>query len=189
MTKLEKPQSILSKNLLAHALIDLLNDIPYKKINITALTKKADVSRRTFYRHFKTIDELLDFILQQIAKQFYEFQLKQSPRNLEELIFIYFTYWENRKNFLEVLKQNDLLYRLQNTFVSMIQSSPYIDEQTDNAIIDYAVAFSSGAVWGLLVKWLENGAIQSTQEMSDIAEQILNHIEESKINIHAKTDS
>lgn len=182
MTELEKPQSILSKNLLVHALIDLMNDVPYKKINITALTKKADVSRRTFYRHFKTIDELLDFILQQITKQFYEFQLKQSPKNLEELIFVYFTYWEHRKNFLEVLKHNDLLYRLQNTFVSMTQNSPDIIEQTNNIIIDYAVAFSSGAVWSLLVKWLEDGAIQNPQEMSDITKQVLNHIFQSNFN-------
>lgn len=184
MTEIKKqsPQSMLSENLLVHALIKLLDNVPYKQINITILTKEADVARRTFYRHFKSIDELLDFTLQQIATQFYKFQMQQAPKDLKELIFVYFTYWESRKDFLIVLKQNDLLYRLQIAFISITQENQMMSQQSNNIVVDYAIAFSSGAVWSLLVKWLEYGAMQSPKEMKEIAEKVLNHILQNNTN-------
>ena len=41
------------------ALIELLKEKPISKISIEELTKKADVGRATFFRHFDSKEELL----------------------------------------------------------------------------------------------------------------------------------
>lgn len=178
--KRENPQRILSKNLLTHALIELMNEIPYNQINVTILTKKADISRRTFYRHFSTIDETLDFILHQVTLDFQQFQAEKAPTNFKALIYVYFLYWNPRKDFLHILKDNGLLYCLQNKLLPAtpskdIDTSRYSIEIND-IIINFAMSFTSGAVWSLLVKWLEGGAIQSPEEMAEIAENVILHL-------------
>ena len=176
--KKENPQRMLSKSLLVHALLELMEERPYNEINITDLSKKADLSRRTFYRHFATIDEVLDYVLIQISKQFSVYQAQQRPRTLKEIAFTFFSYWQQHRQFLQVLKNNNLLYRLHNKFA--IISSNAKEEKapvyTDVSLIDYAISFTSGALWNLLVKWLDNGAVQSPKEMSDIVECVLKHL-------------
>lgn len=179
-SKRENPQRILSKSLLTHALLELMNEIPYNQINITILAKKADVSRRTFYRHFSTIDEMLDFILHQTALKFQKFQEENKPNDFKTLIYVYFLYWKPRKNFLRILKDNGLLYRLQNKLMPMaptkdIDTSRFSVEIND-IVLNYAMAFTSGAVWSLLVKWLEIGVEQSPEEMAEIAENVIIHL-------------
>lgn len=40
------------------AFIDLLTEYEYTKITITALAKRADIDRKTFYTHYSSIDSL-----------------------------------------------------------------------------------------------------------------------------------
>lgn len=182
MTELKKdnPQRTLSKSLLIHALLDLMEEVPYQEINVTDLAKKADLARRTFYRHFTTIDEVLDFTLIQISEQFLTFQKQYKPTTLKQIAYTFFCYWQKHISFLHLLKKNNLLYRLHDKF-PLVQSSDNNRKQSnelDTAIIEYAVNFTSGAMWSLLVKWLENGAVQSPEEMSIMVECILLHLSE-----------
>lgn len=172
----ESPQSKLSKNLLVHALLELLNEKPYKQINITELTEKADLSRRTFYRHFTTIDEVLDFTLEQIYEQFTKYSLEQNITNLKSTIYVYFSYWEKRKSFLFTLKENELLFLLQNKFSPRNHQSENAVINIKKDVIEYAVWFTSGAIWSLLIKWLEDDTKYTPNEMATIAEQIVAHL-------------
>ena len=175
----ENPQRALSKNLIVHALMNLMKEKPYKEIKVTELAQRADLSRRTFYRHFATIDEVLDFTLQQISEQYRCYQTEQNPTDLKSVIYIYFLYFEKRKDFLFTLHKNGLLYLLLQKVRPVPNSNKataLLSEDTTNALIEYAICFSIGAIGSLLEKWIETGATYSAKEMADITEKILQHL-------------
>lgn len=47
------------------AFIDLLTEHEYTKITITALAKRADIDRKTFYTHYSSIDSLFEDVIRQ----------------------------------------------------------------------------------------------------------------------------
>lgn len=47
------------------AFIDLLTEHEYTKITITALAKRADIDRTTFYTHYSSIDSLFEDVIRQ----------------------------------------------------------------------------------------------------------------------------
>ena len=55
---------------LAYALIDLMEKQPLEEISITELTKKAGVSRMSYYRSFNSKQHILEEHLQTIVRRF-----------------------------------------------------------------------------------------------------------------------
>ncbi len=174
----ESPQSMLSKELITKALLELMQEKPYKQINISELTKRADLSRRTFYRHFTTIDEVLDYLLLDGVGKFTEFYLNKHPQNLQSSMLTFFTYWETHKPFLLLLKKNGLLFLLLEKFLPEAHQklAEKMSVTKDCVNYEYVLCFCTGGMWNLLVSWLNEGATASPAEMSNIADDILSGI-------------
>lgn len=51
------------------AFIELLTEYEYEKIAITALAKRADIDRKTFYTHYSSIDTLFEDVIRQQTAQ------------------------------------------------------------------------------------------------------------------------
>ncbi len=60
---------IRTKRAIHEALLDLMVDHEYDKISISAVARKADIDRKTFYLHYATIDDVLDEILRERAHE------------------------------------------------------------------------------------------------------------------------
>ena len=57
----ENPQKEVSRGRIVAALLDLMGDgTAYRDISVTLLAGRAGLSRRTFYRHFTSVDAVLD---------------------------------------------------------------------------------------------------------------------------------
>lgn len=57
------PRPDLARTALAEAMVDLITEDPRHEISISALCKRARVSRPTFYRWFRTPDDVLAFAI------------------------------------------------------------------------------------------------------------------------------
>lgn len=58
-----------TRRLLSEALVSLSLESDYDEISIRSLTQRADVGYATFYRHFKSKDELLTYCMQQLLRE------------------------------------------------------------------------------------------------------------------------
>lgn len=104
------PAAIRSRNQIIEALFDLMKDIPYPEITIKEIAFKANVVRRTFYRHFASkevvisnhLDDLFASYIRKllafekpdtyvVAKDFYEVALQHKE-----------TFFLLRKNHLSI---------------------------------------------------------------------------------------
>lgn len=170
-------QKDLSKKLIIKALLQLMKEKPYDQINITELSSRAYLSRRTFYRHFNTIDDVLTYLLTSISTKFTDYILKQPKHDLETIIYNYFSYWEKQRDLLMLLKNNNLLYLLLQCFTPEIRERLYHLKEGDKLCINYAYYFTCGGIWCMLVNWLECDYKCSPDEMKKMAGTILKYIE------------
>lgn len=177
--KRENPQKVLSKELLEQSLLDLMKEKPYNQISITEITEHAQLSRRTFYRHYVVIGDILDCIMHKLCNQYISLLLEQKEYGFRTLSFVYFTFWESHKDFLFILEKNALLYLLlqkYNQYFSKIYAKVIGNNDIDNSTtLEYAFYFNAGGFWNLHLKLLKDGTKLSPLEMANLAETILKH--------------
>jgi AcrR family transcriptional regulator len=58
-----------AKTLLVNALMELLKTIPLDKVDVLTLTRKAQLSRQTFYYNFKNKQDMINWILAENSQQ------------------------------------------------------------------------------------------------------------------------
>lgn len=172
----ENPQKELSKEWIVNALLKLMDEKDYKQITITAISKKADLSRRTFYRHFSTVDSVLDFHIKKMSKELAQIYAKgiEQQMNFYEAVTIFFSFWEQHRKFLELLKKNQLLSLILLNFMPSVRENvpkSYLNDVSS----DYLFSFTFGGICSLLVKWIEDGAKLSTEEIGELAKMISKH--------------
>lgn len=91
-------------------LLELLKTMPYGEITISSLCLQAQISRRTFYRNFASIQEVVEQLFTDRIYQFLydvEDQIKEGVSYANTWTYG-FIYWEKRKDFLQMIVQNDL---------------------------------------------------------------------------------
>lgn len=62
-----------TKKLLKENFKELFLEMDYEKITVKQLCEKAMINRRTFYLHYDSIDDILNEILSEMAKEFLEY--------------------------------------------------------------------------------------------------------------------
>ena len=146
------------------ALLSLLNQKDASQINVSELTEKAQISRKTFYLHYASVDEALQELENEI-EGWVMAQLAQSDiwDNRHDLYTIlsrvdkalqehetYSCYLENRRS------RYFLMYRLKNSIAKMVK-----DEITENAGAEVGEedveAAADFAVSGVLSMYLADG--------------------------------
>lgn len=174
--KLVRQQQIdQSRHWFEEALRQLMLQTPYPQINITMLAQRAGLSRRTFYRHFNSIDAVLDRLIQSEVHGLFEAINATHPRHFQEVVAAYFTYWQQHLAFLQSLSQNQLLPRLLFFMTEATESS--ILAQLFSKSEPYVYAFAAGGVWNMLVVWLRDGATDSPATMASKAHLIAQHLQ------------
>ena len=102
----------ITKDSIIQAPIFLISQKSYEKITITDITKKAGVSRMSFYRNYKKIDDVL---IDAVDKLFNDFQTELDEcRGMDLKCFAekYFEKLKENRNLIEVVKKSSCYEKL-----------------------------------------------------------------------------
>jgi len=88
--------SNITKQALANALTELMNEIPFEKINVAQICEKCDMNRKSFYYHFKDKYDLVNWIFDE------EFSTAFASENSD---------WKTMEVFCQLFYQNRTFYR------------------------------------------------------------------------------
>ena len=149
---------------------------PSGEISIDELSQAAGVSRRTFYRNFKSTDEIWELIFQERAGYFITECKITKPKNFQALVKTFFDYWVFEKEFLNILRRSDKLDAFLQCFLAATReamSDAIITKNTDEAYQEYVLYFVTSGLCGLLVKWLKTGGNNATPHMVLVASKIM----------------
>lgn len=80
-------------NSIYQAFEELICEKDYTKITVTELSRRAQINKKTFYRYYDTLDELLSELQARYAQEYLaEIKNYQYPRDLEKSVRTFFEY-------------------------------------------------------------------------------------------------
>ena len=166
------PAAIRSKNLIVESLLNLMEEAPYSKITIKNITDRAVLTRRTFYAHFETKEDVINYHLSQLNSQLLTIILEIQPPKQRLIALAYFEFWMNHIKLLTLIRRQQLLPLLFDNFEIQIKEIRSIfgcqltgkNEQYG----DYSSAVFTGILWNMLDKWIANGAKETPLELVQI---------------------
>lgn len=153
------------KESMGTALLELMREKPIGKISIEEMTAKADVGRSTYFRYFKSKDEVLSFKILCLWKRFSEERggdgiSQVSPEGIQ-LLFEFC---------LSIRPIFDLLYDAghQDVILSFYLqgAAPVIDQANANTY--YFIQFITFGLFGLMNAWVLGGYKETPEEMAQI---------------------
>lgn len=154
------------KDKLLSALLTLMIKKEWSKITITELIKISGVARASYYRNFKSLEELMDYGLQEFNKRYHQ----GSPssvgdfHNKDLMEYKFQFYMENAEMVLAFHHAKAPI-----TLLGVITDC-VIDlcgDMSVNSISRYELYYYSGAFYNMVLSWLENGAKESPKAMAD----------------------
>lgn len=173
MNPSQNPSALRSKKEITQALLQLMSTYSYNEITVKQILLESKVARKTFYRNFLSKDDVLDTYIGSVMQQYID-SLQQLPDcQISGILDVIFEFCIQNQELFFLLRDNNLMHMfLQkwNTFIPMIHnqivSPDYpIFREFSAAEIDYIIAFNIGAIWNVIMKWIE-------QDMKDSPDAI-----------------
>lgn len=168
-------RQLQTRQMFKDALYRLLHRDPYSSITVSSLCQEADLARRTFYRHYETLDDLLEDIIRDYVMEFLSWRdnryLKEP--SFRKLFELFFAFWSERSQLLLLFERQNLYSYLAHVFDEVLIESLSTDPSHSlDPIRQTSYIFISGGLWQLMHIWLVSTPHKSIEEMGDLAEQI-----------------
>lgn len=163
------------KDRLLASLLTLMQSKDCSKITITELIELAGVARASFYRNFKTIEQLIEYGLQQMTLKYHE----GSPSPLEnfhnkELMQYKFRFYKEHKDLILAFHRAKASITLLDVITDCVIDA--CGHMPINSISKYELYYYSGAFYYMVLRWLEDGAKESPEAMADEFLRIANNL-------------
>lgn len=179
-TKSANPKAADSRAFLTDALFLLLEEQEFKKLTVKEVVEKAGVGRATFYRHYETLEDIVDDYVMTLQKRIWRDpgaaaqtgessddserleEMSTDVRSAAERVFRILS--KEKKN-LRILKKQGL----QNKISGMIYRLTLTTIQ-DLGVLNnkYQPYFFAGAASAIVLAWLEYDMKESPKEMADL---------------------
>ena len=175
--KITNPIAIQSRKWLTEALLSLMEIKAFKDIGITEIAKKADLSRRTFYRIFETKEDILIYYAEGLYGEFLQSLNRETDRRFTVTVRIYFEFWYRHKYFLELLRKSGMLPFVMSQYTRLFPKIFQLLKGNhplahNEEALAYAMAFSAGGLLSVLLKWAEDGMDKTPEEIMRLMEFI-----------------
>jgi AcrR family transcriptional regulator len=148
------------------ALRDLMEEKPYQKIRVGEITKRAELSRPTFYLHYESKDDLLVSLFDEVFVEFRaELRKELAQNNVDMQLFgtLIFSYWGKNADiiriFLEAGVENHFLKRIHTIFLEVVEEIREVDYIAQSPIIPYFIDFTTGGLFMVLKRWIQEDMI------------------------------
>lgn len=156
-----------------NALLELMEKKPFEEITVSELAMKAEYDRRTYYRYFNTMTDILRLYCTQILQEMNQMIMQSGKLTLHSGITSYYYFWKKYQFLLERLDQNGLLGYLEEEHDHLLYEAvgkvvqPEIPEEIENApaLSRYAYFFTTGGLWNILVWWCREGMKESPEAL------------------------
>ena len=161
------------KDRLLRALIELAGQNDCQKPTATELIARSGVARASFYRNFKTVDDVFTYGIERMTQRYHEGKTfaKEDFHNREVMLYKFQFYKENAGIVLAFHRA-----KASTTLLELIIDCE-IDACGDmpaNSIARYELYYFSGAFYTMMINWLESGAQETPEAMADEFVRIAN---------------
>ena len=170
---LKSQKSRFNRMCIAEAIIELMKTEELKKIKISTVVKKAGVSRTTFYKHFNSLEEVLDDYMNEIVAEYnIEREKNAEIKSLYDykniLLTIYF--FDQYADFFKTVTKQGFYPLLIDAINSFMTKNIYFDKNDLYELYCY-----SGGLLNIFIKWEEDGKKEKPEEIAQIVYDLFHH--------------
>jgi len=159
---------------LGNALVDLTLDIGYDAITIKELTQQANIGYATFFRHFKSKDELLMYVLQSVLEELFEVMKPQTTPYNQALAMFEYVQGNSRtyRVFIDLPRDSKLFDTVYDAVANSIHEN-YVAR--DESLIPMAIAVNHivTSISELIRWWIVNDMAISPEKMAIIQSELI----------------
>lgn len=171
---------IKTKRIIKNALIDLMSEKEVSRITITELSERALINRKTFYRHYETISDVVRELEHELISEFAD-TLRNSNTSCLDVAGVVAdisNLIERRRDyFVKIMKLNPAIFStgrikdmLRRTVaVSLKNIGGIRDGETLAEISQFIVS----GVLALYSEWFDNGCTGSLDRITEISQKLI----------------
>lgn len=152
---------------IAHALVELLETKQIEEVTVTGLVRKANVSRMTFYKYYKSKHEVLsDYMYELINDYMIDVKNRTDIGTFCNLKYIThcFTFFKPYNTFFRVLLRSDMYSIIIDTLNGCMEE--YLLPKVP--LSSYELYYYTGALCNIFMKWMESGMKETPEEIAKI---------------------
>ena len=153
-----------SQDQIEKVFLQLIQKKNIEEISVSMICEMARLNRSTFYANYIDIYDLAEKIKNDIENEFAQFQLSNNAKQD----------YDGYLNMFKYIKDNQIFFK---TYFKLEEISMNVPTQYrielaekyyDNKYIDYHIEFFRAGLNAVIKKWLNNGCIETPEEINDI---------------------
>ena len=149
---------------LGSALIELMKNRPIEKITVDELTAKANVGRVTYFRNFRSKDDILtQYIVRKWRSYEQDNHLKEYRINDMTRVLKYFELCYSMREINDVIIRQERQTVLMQAYESVFQGDSTGAEEDA-----YERAYMAHGLYGVLLKWAKDGYRETPRKMAEL---------------------
>lgn len=169
---------IKTRRTIKNALVSLMEEKELSAITISELSERALINRKTFYRHYREIGDVVSDIEQEILDEFSSI-LRSSNTSVLDVGFVFrgiSSLIERRRDFfIKLMKHNPDIFNkgrtkamLRRTMMVALKNTVR-DTETLSAISEFTVS----GVLSLYANWFDNGCRGSLETLTEVSAKMV----------------
>lgn len=156
-----------------NGMMRLLEDKPYKDINVKDICRESGISRGTFYQHYTNKDDFLYQYQKEMMKKWKQWLRKKE--HVERIQFFEYAlnFWIHEGELLLLLLKDESAYIVHQAIKKNFQQNievrlvPIVNTNSLTNKEKYLlIIFMSNAIFGVLQDWVQRGRLESPKELT-----------------------
>lgn len=152
----------------------------FKDITIKDITERADLNRGTFYLHYSDTYELLMSMENDVLDDFQEmidtYLMTQPGNSAMPILVPVVHYIVENEEICRNLFENDASHDFNNKFKTLVHKNGSallgrLFPMSTTVNSNYFLAFVTGGLIGVIKKWLDDGMLQTEEEIAKIGNE------------------
>ena len=144
-------EKMIVQEWMLNALLELMEETPYEKITVTQIAQRAGVPRMTYYRNFKSKENILEsyskYLTEELAHIFRSHDITSSRDYLEVQLKVF---WRH-KSYLLALVKSHKEHIVLDTINGNIDLMGFGTEET------LTIKYYAGGIYNIMFSWLQSG--------------------------------
>lgn len=157
---------------MAGALLELMLEKDYTKISIGEIAKKAGVDRSSYYRHFKSKEDIISFFFDIVLKESLEGYTNLSSIDFTLYIHSIYTAFFNYRKEILLIHYANLSFLLLDVLSKRFQFSELAKDFPLSK--QYELSYIIGGIYNNLIFWMSRDMKETPDELTEISLQFRN---------------
>lgn len=157
---------------MAGALLELMLEKDYAKISIGEIAKKAGVDRSSYYRHFKSKEDIISFFFDMVLKESLEGYTNLSSIDFTLYIHSIYTAFFNYRKEILLIHYANLSFLLLDVLSKRFQFSEIAKDFPLSK--QYELSYIIGGIYNNLIFWMSRDMKETPDELTEISLQFRN---------------